>query len=403
MRGHLLWLMVGLSFLGSLLITLAWFTLDNKNVDPHRRHLQPKGSCKNCWEDKNKVINVCSQTWKKEGKHQKSSKVEAQPPEIKTAPQVSASCKDCRKKIKKLLEFYVQDWKKDERDSRELRSQLSGRCNGSEKAIVTQTNTPLGTKLVYDGEKKRTHEVNQETFSTFPNENPFSNKTWHTCSVVGNSGIMANSSCGKSIDSSQFVIRCNLPPLLDRYEKDVGVKTNLVTANPSILWEKYGALMGRRSMFVEKLCQYDNSLLLLPAFSFSKSTAISIRALYTIEDFGSPIQPVFLNPVYLQSMALFWRPHGLKAPRLSTGFMMVSLALELCENVNLYGFWPFSVHPYNFTDLTNHYYDDKKPNVNIHFMPEEFKLLVKLHSQGVLRMHLGDCKPESFSKQKENH
>lgn len=161
--------------------------------------------------------------------------------------------------------------------------------------------------------------------------------------------------------------------------------------------------MGRRCSFVEKLRQYGGSLLLLPAFSFGMSTAVSFRALYAIEDLGSPIQPVFLNPVYLQSLAVFWRPRGLKAPRLSTGFMMVSLALELCENVNVYGFWPFGVHPYNFSELTNHYYDDKKPNFKFHLMPEEFKVLVKLHSQGVLRMHLGDCEPESSEKQKENH
>lgn len=38
-------------------------------------------------------------------------------------------------------------------------------------------------------------------------EHPFSNKTWDTCAVVGNGGILNNSSCGKMIDSAQFVIR----------------------------------------------------------------------------------------------------------------------------------------------------------------------------------------------------
>ncbi|XP_045897396.1 alpha-2,8-sialyltransferase 8E-like [Micropterus dolomieu] len=194
------------------------------------------------------------------------------------------------------------------------------------------------------------------------------------------------------IDSAQFVIRCNLPPLKNSYEKHVGIKTDLVTANPSILLEKYGALNGRRRPFVESLRSYGNSLLLLPAFSFSLNTPVCLRAVYTIEDFESPIRPVFFNPDYLQNLDLFWRSQGLRAVRLTTGIMMTSLALELCDNVHLYGFWPFSNHPHKLYALTNHYYDDKRAaKTEFHAMPAEFDLLLRLHSQGVLKLHLGDC------------
>lgn len=126
------------------------------------------------------------------------------------------------------------------------------------------------------------------------------------------------------------------------------------------------------------------------------NTAVCFRVLYTIEDFGGPIQPVFFNPDYLYNVSLFWRSQGLRAARLSTGILMVSLALELCENVHLYGFWPFDVHPYDFKDLSNHYYDNQKVT-SLHAMPAEFKLLLQLHSKGVLRMNLGDCKPDENS------
>ncbi|XP_070703287.1 alpha-2,8-sialyltransferase 8F-like [Pempheris klunzingeri] len=300
---------------------------------------------------------------------------------------------DTKEVIDKALKRYSKTWKKQEDNYQNFRSQLSGKCHGFDKAIITQANTPVGSKVVYDGEWKWPLQVTPEIFSTFAKEHPFPNKTWETCAVVGNGGILSDSGCGKMIDSAQFVIRCNLPPLKNGYEEHVGVKTGLVTANPSILLEKFGSLMERRRSFVESLRIYGNSLLLLPAFSFGRNTPVSLRAAYTIEDLQSPIRPVFFNPEYLQSLALFWRSQGLRAPRLSSGIMMVSLALELCDDVHLYGFWPFSIHPHGLHTLTNHYYDDRQAKSKFHAMPAEFDLLLRLHSQGVLRLHLGDCQP----------
>ncbi|KAM4717025.1 alpha-2,8-sialyltransferase 8E-like [Anableps anableps] len=272
-------------------------------------------------------------------------------------------------------------------------TELSQKCNGLENFIITQKNTPLGEKLVYDGQKTHTVKVNSKHFAPFV-KHPIFNKTQHTCAVVGNGGILANSRCGKIIDSAQFVIRCNLAPLLNGYEEHVGLKTDIVTANPSILSKRFGSLLEHRRMFAESLCQYGNSMLLLPAFSYVVNTELSLRALYTIQDFEMPIQSAFLNPKYLESLAAFWSSHGLKEKRLSTGVMMVSLALELCDNINLYGFWPLSVHPHNFQDLTHHCYDNIKAENNVHLMSNEFNFLFQLHNQGVLKLHLGECEPE---------
>ncbi len=118
---------------------------------------------------------------------------------------------------------------------------------------------------------------------------------------------------------------------------------------------------------------------------------MSLRAVYTIEDFENPIEPVFFNPEYLRSLAVFWRSQGLKPVRLTTGIMMTSLALELCSNVHLYGFWPFDNHPHGLHALTYHYYDDINVKKNLHAMPAEFNVLLQLHTQGVLRLHLGEC------------
>uniref|UniRef100_A0A3B4ZLM8 ST8 alpha-N-acetyl-neuraminide alpha-2,8-sialyltransferase 6 n=1 Tax=Stegastes partitus TaxID=144197 RepID=A0A3B4ZLM8_9TELE len=244
------------------------------------------------------------------------------------------------------------------------------------RASFTHTHTHRQTKC--------THTINIES--------PLSNKTWDTCAVVGSGGILTNSSCGNAIDSAQFVIRCNLPPVDNGYEKDVGIKTDLVTANPSIFVNSYGALMGQRRPLVESLRSYGNSLLLLPSFSYTLNTPVSMRVFDTIKDFDSPIRPVFLNPEYFRSLHLFWSSQGIKGQgvQLSTGISMVSLALELCNNVHLYGFWPFSIHPYSLHNLTSHYYDDKRPKRIVHAMPTEFELLLQLHSQDVYRcVHTG--------------
>ncbi|XP_048859100.1 alpha-2,8-sialyltransferase 8F-like [Brienomyrus brachyistius] len=309
------------------------------------------------------------------------------------APGASVAPQYCREKtVGNILKVYSWDWMKQKDYITLLRSELNSKCNGVVKAIVTQTNSPMGSNITYDAEK-RIVKVTPKLFDTFVKDSPFVNKTFKTCSVVGNGGVLANSSCGEEIDSTQFVIRCNLAPVGSGYQRDVGTKTNLVTSNPSILLDRFGSLMELRRPFVERLDAFGDSLLLFPTFSHMQNTAVSLRALYTVQDFRSPARPVFLNPEYLRNLARFWETRGLKK-RLSTGIMMVSLALELCDEVNLYGFWPYPQHPRDCRSLTNHYYDDVKAK-SVHAMPVEFNQLIQLHNQGVVRLHLEECVPRS--------
>ncbi|KAF7697914.1 hypothetical protein HF521_004424 [Silurus meridionalis] len=285
--------------------------------------------------------------------------------------------------IDKLLTSYSTSWIKQEKNFQTYRSLLSKSCNAISNAVVTQVNSPLGANITYDADKKKIMKVNPDLFGLFPKDSPFENAPWDTCSVVGNGGILANSSCGKQIDSASYVIRCNLPPLRNGHEGDTGSKTNLVTANPSILFEKYRALNEKRRKFVEDVQIYEDALLMLPAFSYRQNTAVSLRALYSLEDFRTPgPRPVFANPEYLSNLAAFWRGQGIHSYRLSTGIMMASLALELCNNVHLYGFWPFGTHPYTGQQLTNHYYDNRPANNRVHTMPAEFEALLNLHNKG---------------------
>uniref|UniRef100_A0A8C6WV92 ST8 alpha-N-acetyl-neuraminide alpha-2,8-sialyltransferase 6 n=1 Tax=Neogobius melanostomus TaxID=47308 RepID=A0A8C6WV92_9GOBI len=196
------------------------------------------------------------------------------------------------------------------------------------------------------------------------------------------SHILVCISCGQSIDSAQFVIRCNLPPL-EKWSKDVGTKTGLVTANPTIFTKNSG-LKNSDYNFVDKVSIYGDSLLLLPAFSFAFCTDVSLKVHYTLQDFRSSLKTFFMNPDYLRNLRSFWRSQGLNfGYRMTTGLMMVSLAVEICNNVNVYGFWPFDNHPHGFEPLTQHYYDNARAT-GFHSMSNEFAYLVKLHNQGMV-------------------
>ncbi|CAI9600655.1 unnamed protein product, partial [Staurois parvus] len=224
-------------------------------------------------------------------------------------------------------------------------------------------------------------------FPSFCQKSPFQ-KPIRSCAVVGNGGILNNSSCGAEIDGADFVFRLNFPPL--NWTNDVGTKTDLVTSNPSILINKFSSLTEMRKPFIMMVQEYGSPLILLPAFSYSANTKVSLRVLYTIEDFDLNSKVVFFNPNYLVKLSAHWEKRGLKFVRLSSGLMVVSIAMEVCEKVTLYGFWPFS-KDLDGLPILHHYYDDVPPKPGIHAMPDEFYQYLQMHVQGSLRLNLEHC------------
>ncbi|XP_065426112.1 alpha-2,8-sialyltransferase 8E-like isoform X6 [Chrysemys picta bellii] len=269
------------------------------------------------------------------------------------------------------------------------REQLGGCCNASADLVLTQNNTQLGSQIVYDAQRDKKHPVKEELLEMLPQVSPFQGAPYECCAVVGNGGILHNSGCGPEIDRAQFVIRFNLPPM-DNAD-DVGTKSSVVTMNPSILHARFRGLSRWRRPFAEVVGAYGAPLLLIPAFSYVGQSTVSFQALYTLEDFGSPARAVFMNPEYLARLDGHWRPRGLRAKRLSSGFMLVSAALELCQHLTLYGFWPFPTDPEG-RPLLHHYYDNQPPKPGAHAMPDEFTRYLGMHMQGALRLHLGRCR-----------
>ncbi|XP_053575534.1 alpha-2,8-sialyltransferase 8F-like [Bombina bombina] len=279
-------------------------------------------------------------------------------------------------------------WIPNSNNLKEIRSELYNCCNARSDLLLTQNNTHLGYSLSFETEAKRTIQINKKIHEMLPKVSPFSKKLYRQCAVVGNGGNLLNSCCGSEIDKADYVFRFNLPPM--NYSFDTGSKSDVVTANPSIFVARFSSLNELRKPFTDMMKFYGSALILIPAFSFSAYMDVSFKAYYTVKDLGSEQKVVFFNPNYLKNLHLYWKKKGLNVKRLSSGIMLVSSALENCENVTLYGFWPFS-QDQEGKPISHHYYDNNLPKSIFHSMPNEFFFYVQMHSMGILKLKVGRC------------
>lgn len=145
-----------------------------------------------------------------------------------------------------------------------------------------------------------------------------------------------------------------------------------------------------RRPFYRVLQGYENASVLLPAFYNTRNTDVSIRVKYVLDDFQAPQAVYYFHPQYLVNVSRYWLGLGVRAKRISTGLILATAALELCEEVHLFGFWAFPMNPAGLY-ITHHYYDNVKPRPGFHAMPSEIFNFLHLHSRGILRVHTGTC------------
>uniref|UniRef100_A0A8C9YPU6 Alpha-2,8-sialyltransferase 8E n=1 Tax=Sander lucioperca TaxID=283035 RepID=A0A8C9YPU6_SANLU len=308
-------------------------------------------------------------------------------------------CLSARVKTSDLFERWrnlqVCRWEQNKEETSNFKMSLSRCCNAPSFLFTTKRNTPAGTKLRYEVDTSGILPITNEVFNMFQDDMPYSKSQYKKCAVVGNGGIIKNTKCGKEIDSADFVFRCNIPPINAKYSADVGTKTDLVTINPSIITErycKYGfqKLEKWRRPFYEVLQNYENSSVVLPAFYNTRNTDVSFRVKYMLDDFDSQRGVFFFHPQYLLNVQRFWAVQGVRAKRVSSGLMLVTAALEMCEEVHLYGFWAFPMNPSGIF-ITHHYYDNVKPRPGFHAMPHEIFNFIHMHTRGILNVHTGQC------------
>ncbi|XP_011479684.1 alpha-2,8-sialyltransferase 8E isoform X2 [Oryzias latipes] len=284
----------------------------------------------------------------------------------------------------------VCKWEQSKEETSNFKMSLSRCCNAPSFLFTTKRNTPAGSKLRYEVDTSGILPITNEVFKMFPHDMPYSKSQFKKCAVIGNGGIIKNSKCGKEIDSADFVFRCNIPPIKEKYSTDVGSKTDLVTINPSIITERFQKLEKWRRPFYDVLQNYENSSVVLPAFYNTRNTDVSFRVKYMLDDFDSQRSVFFFHPQYLLNVQRFWAVQGVRAKRLSSGLMLVTAALEICEEVHLYGFWAFPMNP-SGVYITHHYYDNVKPRPGFHAMPHEIFNFIHMHTRGIINVHTDQC------------
>ncbi|XP_072025800.1 alpha-N-acetylneuraminide alpha-2,8-sialyltransferase-like [Amphiura filiformis] len=231
--------------------------------------------------------------------------------------------------------------------------------------------------------------ITQHLWNLFPETSLFEDKhRYKKCHIIGNSGILFNSKCGKQIDDADFILRFNLP-ILKGFEDDVGIHTDLVTANPSIFRERFDSISTDASKceFLQTLTNYDG-VVWVPALSVSATWSLSVQAA-NLTASQDKTKVVFGYPENLLAVWHMWKALGHQT-QITTGFYMTTSFLNICEETHLYGFWPFA-ETADGTHVPYHYYDSDSPTLHFHDTDTEFKILWALHQLNLLKLHVGPC------------
>ncbi|XP_053312902.1 type 2 lactosamine alpha-2,3-sialyltransferase isoform X2 [Spea bombifrons] len=183
------------------------------------------------------------------------------------------------------------------------------------------------------------------------------------CVVVGNGGVLRNSTLGKKIDSYDVVIRMNDGPVLG-YEEDVGQKTTFRLCYPE-------------SIFSDRSHYDPNTTVVLMMFKPHDvkwlSELITRKRVSTYGFWRKPAMNLIyqthqlrvLNPFILQQVSQnilnfpknFPKTEKPKHP--TTGIIAITLAFHICNEVHVAGF------KYNLTSLNSslHYYGNETMSV----------------------------------------
>ncbi|KAL0963244.1 hypothetical protein UPYG_G00351610 [Umbra pygmaea] len=297
------------------------------------------------------------------------------------------------------LQENASKWRYNRTAFAEQRKEISQYIDIAHNFTLTRSGVRIGQLMHYDySSHKYVFSIGENFQSLLPEVSPIVDKHYNVCAIVGNSGILTGSRCGPEIEKFDFVFRCNFAPT-EIFRRDVGRRTNLTTFNPSILEKYYNNLLTiqDRNNFFLSLKKLDGAILWIPAFFFHTSATVTRTLVdFFVEHRGQLKVKLAWPGNIMHYVNRYWKTKHLSPKRLSTGILMYTLASAMCEEIHLYGFWPFGWDPNTGKELPYHYYDKKGTKFTTkwqesHQLPAEFKLLYKMHTEGLIKLTLSHC------------
>eukprot|EP00057_Strongylocentrotus_purpuratus_P008599 XP_011663073.1 PREDICTED: alpha-2,8-sialyltransferase 8B-like [Strongylocentrotus purpuratus] len=237
------------------------------------------------------------------------------------------------------------------------------------------------------------------------------------CALIGNAGILLESGCGDVIDKFEFVIRMNLAPSGGEFKRDVGSKVNLVTLNAEQIgrlisctnssyppeWkcksEDEDCLQKRERKYPPLRAPTNCDSLLRRMKRFNGTTLWYFKSIGRIFDATKRMLGI-LKPKYNIDINFAYSTTSLMSPSHkawnvgfpSSGMAILTAATQFCQQITMFGFYPFSQDSRNRT-LRHHYYEEGTMNYtsNQHHMPNEYRIFLELNRTGAINL-VNECR-----------
>ncbi|NXP34723.1 SIA8B sialyltransferase, partial [Leiothrix lutea] len=292
-------------------------------------------------------------------------------------------------------------WRHNQTLSLKIRKQILKFLDAEKDISVLKGTLKPGDIIHYVFDRDSTMNVSQNLYELLPRTSPLKGKQFPTCAIVGNSGVLLSSGCGPEIDAHSFVIRFNV---------QTAVTVGVCSSGQGATDTHSCSLTGHK---VHSAWLWMSAWVLTPKQGLSLHLRFQGTVPFpSIGHGGSPrggnphlLPPLLLTPIcHIHSNILcltcshtgrgYWLTNKVHIKRPTTGLLMYTLATRFCNQIYLYGFWPFPLDQ-NQNPVKYHYYDSLKygytSQASPHTMPLEFKALKTLHQQGALKLTVGEC------------